>query len=541
MRVAVVGGGVSGAYTSSHLLRTGSEVHIDVYDKNVGFKGLEWWGGVAYGRPAPWHTVNVPAYAMYGVEGDSEHMVRWLARRRAAGEIDAKWGVTDNHIPRQMYREYVADCVKEAKAAGHHASTLGLCGGTEVLSVGDRGSGSGSRYSLRYRSEKGEGEAAYDAVVLCVGNFAPSNLRLRSGDGFYGSSGRGRYVQNPWSLFSDPAPVLSVPGRGATRSIVLLGSRLTAVDVLLCLKHSGYEGQLHVVSRQGWFPKENHAETLAPAYDALGRIVRPTLGVDGAVLVSKPMEALAAQYPQTSGERRPVFTDAQVDAFFAALISQCEEAEERADGVLWQSVLDSVRPFFDPLWYLLGTQQRTRFLQRWRGLFEVRRHRVSPGTFARLNESGAGSSARSTWQRVRSHAAGVVDMTSDADGGVAVLIRDTATGAEETVHADYVINCTGPQIDFRPSSASLESYPLLHTLVQSLACPDPTGIGFLVEPSTGRLLGPSGRDGTQPHSGIFVVGPPRRGTQWETIATREIRMQAAAIAEVLSKQTRARL
>ena len=39
--------------------------------------------------------------------------------------------------------------------------------------------------------------------------------------------------------------------------------------------------------------------------------------------------------------------------------------------------------------------------------------------------------------------------------------------------------------------------------------------------------------------GLYVVGPPRKGTLWETTAVPEIRGQAAALAQRLPEQVRA--
>jgi uncharacterized NAD(P)/FAD-binding protein YdhS len=96
--------------------------------------------------------------------------------------------------------------------------------------------------------------------------------------------------------------------------------------------------------------------------------------------------------------------------------------------------------------------------------------------------------------------------------------------------ADAVVNCTGPMTD-----VSRSRDPLLRSLVaRGVVAPDPLRLGVACTPH-GEVLDVSG----QLVPGLYVVGPPRKGTLWETTAVPEIRSQAAALAQRLPEQVRA--
>jgi uncharacterized NAD(P)/FAD-binding protein YdhS len=65
-------------------------------------------------------------------------------------------------------------------------------------------------------------------------------------------------------------------------------------------------------------------------------------------------------------------------------------------------------------------------------------------------------------------------------------------------------------------------------LAAGTARPDALGIGLDIDPD-GRLVS---ADGTAER--VFVVGPARRGTQWESTAVPEIRTHATEVAAAIA-------
>jgi uncharacterized NAD(P)/FAD-binding protein YdhS len=98
---------------------------------------------------------------------------------------------------------------------------------------------------------------------------------------------------------------------------------------------------------------------------------------------------------------------------------------------------------------------------------------------------------------------------------------------ESTPHVDRIVNCTGPEANFRevvdPLTCSL--------VVQGMARPDALSLGLDVT-EDGALLDAAGI----PSQTIFAMGPLRKGRLWETTAVPEIRVQAKTLADRLAYQ-----
>lgn len=162
-----------------------------------------------------------------------------------------------------------------------------------------------------------------------------------------------------------------------------------------------------------------------------------------------------------------------------------------AAGSAWQAEVDGVRPQINELWATLPHADRLRFLRHLARRWEVHRHRMSPVVAAELQ--------------------GLLDT------GRLVL-------AAPAGDFDVVIDCTGP----RPS-ASAGWNPLVDAmLIAGTARPDPLAIGLDID--TGGHL----RSRTGPAARLLVVGPARRGTQWESTAIPEIRQHATEVAAAVA-------
>ena len=95
------------------------------------------------------------------------------------------------------------------------------------------------------------------------------------------------------------------------------------------------------------------------------------------------------------------------------------------------------------------------------------------------------------------------------------------------LRVDRVINCTGPDGDFRRVDS-----PLLADLFQKgLARPDELFLGLDVA-EDGALIDGRGKRSDS----LFALGPLRKGSLWESIAVPELRVQIAELAALLVAQ-----
>ena len=175
----------------------------------------------------------------------------------------------------------------------------------------------------------------------------------------------------------------------------------------------------------------------------------------------------------------------------------------------WQDVIDGLRPRSNELWQGLSLDEQEQFLRHLRRYWDAHRHRIAPATAAELEALLAAGT-------LRVRAATVVRIAA-GQTGVELEVAPRGGGERVVLHADVVVNCTGPgdAIDRQPPAL------LASLFAERLACPGPHRLGLGVT-ERGEVAGSNGM--------IYALGALRRGQLWETVAIGEIRAQAAALA-----------
>ena len=228
--VAVIGAGASGALTALHFLSSPGLVpaRLVLFERSG-----ELGAGVAFSTPYTSHVLNVPASGMSVFIEDPEHFARWLDRQ---GHL----GGADDFVPRQLYRCYLRDTLRQA----------GSSAGRDVLEVreDDVVDVELTATGAHVRPARSEPVGA-DAVVLAMGIVPP-----RFPHGLIGPGAEDRCLANPWN-----AAGLARIEPSAT--VTLVGTGLSAVDVLLALQENGHRGPVHAVSRRGLLPHVHVART----------------------------------------------------------------------------------------------------------------------------------------------------------------------------------------------------------------------------------------------------------------------------------------
>jgi uncharacterized NAD(P)/FAD-binding protein YdhS len=256
---------------------------------------------------------------------------------------------------------------------------------------------------------------------------------------------------------------------GPDEEVLLVGTGLTAVDVLLGLETHGWRGRATALSRRGLLPRAHPA---------------------------RAAQLLEAPAPRGSG-----------------LASRLAQVRRDAETRPWAEVMDGLRPHGQRLWKQAGENERRRFLRHLRPWWDVHRHRMAAEVaeaIERLQAEGRLTLAAGRLLEVRSEA-----------GEVEGRWRPRGQAEPRVVRARRVINCTGPETDpARADSALLRSL-----LAAGAARRDPLGIGLDVD-GEGRVLDGEGT----PQRRLFAMGPLTRGALWEIVAVPEIRVQARELA-----------
>jgi uncharacterized NAD(P)/FAD-binding protein YdhS len=167
-------------------------------------------------------------------------------------------------------------------------------------------------------------------------------------------------------------------------------------------------------------------------------------------------------------------------------------------GGNWRDVVDSIRPFADELWHRLDPQARERFVRHVARRWEVLRHRMAPE---------------------------MADLTSDLiESGTLQIAR---VGEVDVSGFSRVVNCSGPAPVCTPGWNAVIDRLAARGLLRA----NELGLGLDVD-DRGRVVDVSGRA----TPGLFAMGAARRGTAWEVAAIPDIRRQAAALADLLTRE-----
>jgi len=375
-RIGIVGGGCSGALLATQLLsRTDHEVTL--FDAGGAFAR-----GVAYSTTHRVHIMNVRAGSLSAFPDDPDHFVRWLRASSAAGERDA-------FVPRRLYGDYLSSVLQSTEPSRLRCVPARVCGldGDVVRTVDGR-------------------DHPVDRTVVAIGNLlsTPSELRgLLESD---------RYIDDPWSP--------EVGRIWPDDDVLIVGTGLTAVDVVLSLAVRGHTGRITAISRHGLLPQA-HRETPP-------------------VPVSIDIEGTTAR----------------------SLLRSVRRAAASVDD--WRDVVDALRPQTQSLWRSLPPCEQARFLRLAARYWEVHRHRAAPSVVAAIDALRA----RGTLVVER----GRISCVSADASGVDVAFND------RTLRADVVVNCTGPT-----PYVTCTRDPLLRGLLASgRAVPGPHGMGLDVTP-----------------------------------------------------------
>jgi uncharacterized NAD(P)/FAD-binding protein YdhS len=279
------------------------------------------------------------------------------------------------------------------------------------------------------------------------------------------------YSPNPWRGWYDRR-------LDAREDALLVGTGLTMIDVYLTLHAAGWHGTISAVSRNGLLPLSHFRGSDYP------------------------------QFPPDDVETLSLHD------LVAVMEDHC--ARLRADGRNPAIVVDKLRPFTQRIWRNLSVAEKREFFRRYCTRWNVTRHRIPPTVAGQLEAARAEDRLRILKGRLQE---------ARGDGDRIRVTIDPGNGQPPHEFAvGLLVNCTGPC-----ESLSEAPEPLFRNLfARGLIRADELDMGIDVTPDFAVV----NRQG-MPSNCLFAIGPPLRGTLWETTAVPELRAQARQVAEVL--------
>jgi uncharacterized NAD(P)/FAD-binding protein YdhS len=450
--VVIIGAGFSGAAAAIQLVRqTSSPLRIVLVNKSGRMAR-----GLAYGTRSLDHLLNVPAGNMSALPDEPDNFLDYCRWANPAIQ-------PHSFVPRALYGAYLDALLNTAES--HHGTQLERVVG-EVLDIEQ------ARTHITVSLDDNR-HIACDEVILAFGHFSPGHVLPGTELEALGS----RYIADPWAVdFTGDLPPAG--------KILLVGSGLTALDILTSLHKRGHEGQVVCLSRRGLMPRSHRREGAR------------TGTVNGAALTSDMGQSL----------RRQVRT----------LRTATEAAMARGED--WRDTVAALRQYTPSLWRRLSSADQRRFLRHVRPYWDVLRHRCAPEAWDVAQNLLACGRLQFVAGRLRAARLDPVDGTVDAT----LQLR----GTTETVAArfDVVVNCSGPSSNLRRSGV-----PLLDRLMEKgHLCADPLELGLVVDENY-AVLDQNGV--AQPW--LRYIGPLLKARDWEAIAVPELRVHAQRLATIL--------
>ncbi|MFG3256479.1 FAD/NAD(P)-binding protein [Streptomyces sp. NPDC048172] len=240
MDIAVIGGGAAAVALLDALAVVG-----DVRDaRDGGARGgtvtvfepsPRLWRGRPYGPDLDAVRVNAPPALMSVRHGDFGHYAAWLGDR-AAPHADPLFG--RSVVPRALYGAYLEHTAEKAVAGlGERGWAVRV---VPERVTGAAVSGDRDRIVLRTAGARAGREFEATRLALCVGGGSPRDL--------YGLAGAPGFVADPYPLAG------TLPAVPTGSDVAVVGSGLTAVDVVVALAARGHTGRIALLSRSGVLP-----------------------------------------------------------------------------------------------------------------------------------------------------------------------------------------------------------------------------------------------------------------------------------------------
>lgn len=451
-RIVVIGGGAAGSAVVGELLRPGRPTEADI----VWLVGQRAPGrGIAYSTSADHHLLNVRAAGMGLFVDDIGAFLKYTAARG----LPVKGA---DFVPRSWFGDFVESSLARLVAESGRPGRLSVQSREAVAVRGDE------TFGYTVTAEDGE-EWRADAVVLAVGALPSAPLAAVSSEALRS----GAYVTDPWQW-----PTLAQ----APERVVVIGTGLTAVDVLLSASVVWPHAQLTALSRHGQLPR-THA--------------------------SHPGEP----YPHQQELIDTLESTPRIGAWLRAVRATLDD--EQVD---WRAVVDGLRGVTPGLWQRLDAVERARFIRHLRWLWELLRHRMPPQTataIARLRTQG----------RLKIVAGRALAVSGE--GPLDVRIRPRGGEIQRSLTADLVIQATGLTTLVEGTAHRLIGQMIGAGVVR----PDRLGLGLCAD-AQGRLRGADGAAAPT----LRAIGTLLRGALWECSGLPEIRSMARVIADDLARE-----
>lgn len=455
MRIAVVGMGVAGVSVVIAMAkhREYKEHEIVIYDKPDTFGT-----GLPYQPDSELLLLNQTADTMSLDYEDEMGFVKWVEKKKGCNDSAKK------HLPRSWYGQYMQEKLEEAVKELNPIIVK-----EEVTSLEKKEGGT-------FLVQSNTGEKNFDLIHLCIGHLP---------------------YQDPYQLIDNPCFIYHpYPAQEKLANIEkglrvgVVGTSLTAIDMMRFLKHEKEEIQLHFFSDTGRFSTlRGNEPKFNLHYLTLERLNKEKENNNGFV----SLEKIFQWFKQECADKEINWADV-LKAFGEGTKDQMKkQLTNEGDLGRLQSLLHHLDDLLPEFWLALNERDKQQFLEKYRDSFEIIRSPIPRETVQELVN---------WWEKgeltVRGGMQEVVELADSFE-----VVFET----KETVEVDYLINATGQN---KKVEQSRYQSKLLNQLInQRILQPETFGGVQVLWPSSEAI---SQRHGV--FENLFVHGQLIQGIQY---------------------------
>ena len=395
--IAIVGFGFCGRLAFAHLAKNSKNSKIIIFEKNDQ-NSL----GAAFSSFSPHYILNVPVERMSAFSNQPQSFCEFLQKKYP--EIFKEIG-ENGFAPRRIYGEYLEGITKEAFVEAQKNNIEVEFVEDEVIEIlpceqilkrvqDEDVKSPHPELVLGSSLITAKNKKSFQAnQILIATSFKQSNLPF--------DLNSPNLVKQIWDF-----PKTFHEKNFTNETICLIGSGLTAVDVMVGLSKKNFTGKVFIISRRGNLPKKHFAKI-----HPLPNLISVSDAKNGVVFLTRKIRNFLRQNPQYD----------------------------------LRYIIDSIRHNTTELWQNLDNKNKKLFL-RLLPYWNIFRHRAPAFSIEIIEEMIESKQLELKKKGVKK--------VSEKNGKIFVQIHD------EEIECDYLVNCLG--FEFKP-----EKYPLLKQMIEN--------------------------------------------------------------------------
>lgn len=310
-------------------------------------------------------------------------------------------------------------------------------------------------------------QISVNKTVLATGNALPGNHVVPKG-----LISDKRYHQNPWNIDFSKIPT--------SKPLVIIGNGLSMVDTVMELRNRKFDQHIYAVSPNG--------------FNIL------------------PHRQFNFNYDGPLKNNPDQLTLSELLRLFNTELNKL-----KTFGISAEPLVDSLRPFTQSIWRKMTSEEKQTFMKKLRHLWGQARHRLPFVSYDFIQKEQIS-------EKLSIVAGKLTDFQSD-ENELTVTIHHRKNKKTSTVNCSAVINCTGPETNYRKIEGNL----IGHLISDGILCQDSLFLGIEADDQFRTL------DSDSNTHNIYALGPLLKGKLWESTAVNELRSQAERLAEIISR------